>query len=207
MTPDLERVLSCLLHDLRSPLGVAGGYLRLLREGRLASGEETERAIAKAQDALRVMTGLCGDATAWLDLEPPTPPRRHPLAAFLALVAAHADTQMVAVTLPVPSETDTITLTSADDAVARAVAVLLNVVSSLGTRTCVSEIRDGTLRFAVMAADAPAGVTTFDPWRYRGLGAPLASRLVTQAGGRCTAGDADREALRIAFTLGPAPAA
>lgn len=210
---DLERVLSCLLHDLRSPLGVAGGYLRLLREGRLNSADDTERAIVKTQDALRVMTGLCADATAWLDLEPPPAPRRYEVVGFLALVGAHAESQMVPLDLPVPDAAAALTLTGHDDAVARAVAVLMGVVSSTGDRRCAAICGDTHLCFSVRDATPPAiPAAAFDPWRYRGLTAPLACRVIAEAGGRCVGGDDAQEPLRVEFTLDratvpPTPAA
>jgi hypothetical protein len=201
---DLERVLSSLLHDLRSPLGVAGGYLRLLREGRLTSADDTERALVKTQDALRMMTGLCADATSWLDLEPPPAPRRYALASFLALVGAHAESQMLTLDLPVPGPAVGLTLSGHDDAVARAVTVLIGAVAATGTRRCAAICSDTELCFSVRdptAPEFPAGA--FDPWRYRGLAAPLACRVIREAGGRCVGGTATQEPLRVSFTLEP----
>ena len=201
---DLERVLSCLLHDLRSPLGVAGGYLRLMREGRLASADDTERAIVKTQDALRAMTSLCADATAWLDLEPPTPPRPYPVPAFVAQVCAHAEAQMLPLDLPQSAPPAAITLTVPDDAVAHAVAVLIGVVAAIGTRRCTAQYGETHLWFSVRD-DQPAegAARPFDPWRYRGLAAPLAERIITQAGGHCLGGASADEPLRVEFTLDP----
>lgn len=197
---DLERVLSCLLHDLRSPLGVAGGYLRLLREGRLSNADDTERAIVKAQDALRAMTNLCGDATAWLDLAPPSPPRAYSVVGFLALVGAHAEAQMVTLDLPAPATAATITLRADDDAVAHAVAVLIGIVASTGTRQCTAEYDATHLSFSVRDPGATeVAAAAFDPWRYRGLAAPLAVRIIAQAGGHCVA--AAGEPLRVDFAL------
>lgn len=201
---DLERVLSCLLHDLRSPLGVAGGYLRLMHEGRLASADDTERAIVKTQDALRAMTALCADATAWLDLEPPTPPRQYPALGFLAQVGAHAESQGLPLDLPLPGIPAAITLTGRDDAVAHAVVVLIGVVASTGTRRCAAQYDETRLWFSVRDAEAPErAARPFDPWRYRGLAAPLAERIITQAGGHCLAGASADEPLRVEFTLDP----
>src|SRR4051794_36533258 len=68
---DAERVLSLLIHDLRTPLGVAHGYLRLIRADRLPSPEERDRALAGTQDALARISRLCQDAGAFLaDPEP-----------------------------------------------------------------------------------------------------------------------------------------
>ncbi len=56
-------------------------------------------------------------------------------------------------------------------------------------------------------AEAPErAARPFDPWRYRGLAAPLAERIITQAGGYCLAGASADEPLRVEFTLDqPAP--
>ena len=64
---EVERVLQELLHDLRTPLGVAQGYLRLIRDGRLAEGADRDRAIEQATAALADMARLCDTATAALD--------------------------------------------------------------------------------------------------------------------------------------------
>lgn len=202
---DLERVLSSLLHDLRSPLGVAGGYLRLLREGRLAGRADTERAIVRTQEALRTMTALCSDATAWLDLEPPPAPRPYAVAGFLALVGGHAASQGVPVELPTPDPALTLTLAGDDDAVAHAVAVLMGAVARMGTRACAATCDATWLRFAVHdrgTTEIPPA--PFDPWRYRGLAAALAHRIVVEAGGRCLRDARAREPLRVEFTLDPA---
>lgn len=203
---DLDRVLSSLLHDLRSPLGVAGGYLRLLREGRLASAADTERAIVKTQEALRTMTRLCGDASTWLDLEPPPAPRTYSVAGLLALVATHAEARRLPLDLPAPDPGQALTLSGHDDAVAHAVAVLMSAVAATGTRTCTATCGATHLHFSVRdrgTTEIPPA--PFDPWRYRGLAAPLAHRIIVEAGGRCVRDAEARQPLRVEFTLDPPP--
>src|SRR5436190_18249869 len=68
---DAERVLSLLLHDLRTPLGVAHGYLRLIRDDRLPTPHEREKAIAGTQQALSRISRLCADAGAFVADEDP----------------------------------------------------------------------------------------------------------------------------------------
>jgi len=58
----IERALHVLIHDVRTPLGVAQGYLRMLREDRLGSPEERLRAITQAQQALDHVARLCPEA-------------------------------------------------------------------------------------------------------------------------------------------------
>lgn len=202
---DLERVLSRLLHDLRSPMGVASGYLRMVRDGLLTGPDDVDRALGKAQDALRAMSGVCGDATTWLDFDAAGAPRQVALDRFLARVATHAATRLLSLPLPAPVPPATLTLTFADDRVAEAVASLLAAVSRPAPAPCAAGIDAGVLWFAV---DAPAPADgeappPFDPWRFTGLAVPLAHRAIVQAGGRCEAGVGPGQRLRITFTLDP----
>jgi len=68
---DSERVLRVLIHDARTPIGVAQGYVRLLREERLQTPEERDRALSRAMDALGRIARLCDDASGFL--APPNP--------------------------------------------------------------------------------------------------------------------------------------
>ena len=83
---DAEKALDLLIHDLRAPLSVAQGYLRLIKEQRLPSVEERDRALAKTMDALGRMSGLCSDAAAFLRA-----PAQTPMAAPLVPVAGTVD--------------------------------------------------------------------------------------------------------------------
>lgn len=56
---DDDRVLNRLLHDLRTPLGVAHGYLRMIRDHRLTTPELQEKALEGVTNALAQMTRLC----------------------------------------------------------------------------------------------------------------------------------------------------
>lgn len=60
---DPARALEELLHDIRTPLGVAAGFVHLLREGRLDSAEARDRAWAGTSAALSRIIDLCNDAT------------------------------------------------------------------------------------------------------------------------------------------------
>ena len=64
---DAERVLAVLIHDVRTPLGVAHGYLRLVRTDKLPSPEDRDRALAGTQDALAKISRLCQDAGGFLE--------------------------------------------------------------------------------------------------------------------------------------------
>jgi hypothetical protein len=61
---DLVKALDLLIHDLRAPLSVAQGYLRLLRDGQLPDGEAQARAFADTGAALGRVARLCETASA-----------------------------------------------------------------------------------------------------------------------------------------------
>lgn len=59
MTPTLAQVLSTLAHEIRTPLAVSNGYLRLLLEGGLPSATEQHSALERTREALGVISALC----------------------------------------------------------------------------------------------------------------------------------------------------
>ena len=65
----LLKAFSVLLHDVRTPLGVAHGYVRLLREGRLSTDADRARALQGVADALERMTRLSHDAAAYVNAD------------------------------------------------------------------------------------------------------------------------------------------
>ena len=64
---DAERVLHALLHDLRTPLGAAQGYLRLIQEGQIKTAADQERALSRSLKALGDVARLCQSAGDFLD--------------------------------------------------------------------------------------------------------------------------------------------
>ena len=54
-----------LVHDLRTPLGVAVGYLRLLRDHRLPDEADQQRAMTATADAVAAMSQLCQEASSF----------------------------------------------------------------------------------------------------------------------------------------------
>ncbi len=198
---DLDRVLESLLHDLRSPLGVAGGYLRLLREQRLGSVEESERAIVKTQDALRTMTALCGDASEWLKAEPAAPPSVVAVDTLVAQLGVECERQRVALDVAA-GLAGTVPLTADIERTARAVAALLALVTRDTTARGHASVESGVFRVAAIATQPrPGGHDgAFDPWTYPGLGAALACRTIALAGGRCLRGPG-ATIVRVEFAL------
>src|SRR5262245_44363406 len=63
---ETEKALNLLIHDLRAPLSVAQGYLRLLQQNRLEAEADRQRAITQSMDALGKITRMCDDAAAFV---------------------------------------------------------------------------------------------------------------------------------------------
>ena len=61
METDLARVLNVLAHEIRTPLAVSQGYLKLMAEGRLTAPAEQASALERTRDALRKIAALCGE--------------------------------------------------------------------------------------------------------------------------------------------------
>lgn len=183
-TPDLERVLDTLLHDLRSPLGVVSGYARLLRQGRVTDPAEVDRLLARMQDALRAMSSLCADVSTWRDPEPLERPFEIPVNDFASAVAdrlAEAD-----VLIHRETAGGELILRDQPDRVAAAVATVLAAAATARMKrvSVTIHVADGVLRFDADDPGGHAGPQPFDPWQYGGLHVPLACRTIARAGGR-----------------------
>lgn len=126
MRADLEHVLNKLLHDLRTPLGVAHGYLRLLHEGRLPTEAERDRALTGTRNALGRMSDLCTDASATLGGSRVPPDATLPVAAFVGAVRTQLNvlgTPLVVGDLPAAGQ---VPLNVDADRLADATAVVLS---------------------------------------------------------------------------------
>lgn len=201
---DLDRVLDTLLHDVRSPLGVAGGYLRLMRERRLQDAEALDRAIGKTQDALRTITVLCADAAGWLTPLPDGEAATVETSAFAARVADSAGAKGVTVDVSTVGP-GTVRLEAAGVTVADAVASLLVSLAGATEGTCSAAMENGTLRFRVDAPGRPARdeAYVFDPWEFPGLGPALACRTIAAAGGQCEGGPEAAQVVCVSFPVDP----
>jgi hypothetical protein len=61
MPPDLAQVLNTLAHEIRTPLAVSQGYIKLFLDGRLKNDEDTRRAFEQTRQALGSLATLCVD--------------------------------------------------------------------------------------------------------------------------------------------------
>lgn len=61
MLPNMAQVLNTLAHEIRTPLAVSQGYLKLYVDGRLTTPDDQRRALMQTREALGVIAGLCAD--------------------------------------------------------------------------------------------------------------------------------------------------
>ena len=61
MQPNLAQVLNTLAHEIRTPLAVSQGYLKLYLDGRLTDVNDTRKAFEQTRQALGALATLCVD--------------------------------------------------------------------------------------------------------------------------------------------------
>ena len=61
MRLNLAQVLNTLAHEIRTPLAVSQGYLKLYLDGRLTNVDDTRRAFEQTRQALGTLAALCVD--------------------------------------------------------------------------------------------------------------------------------------------------
>lgn len=216
--PDAEptrKALEKLVHDLRTPLGVAIGYMRLLRDRRLSAPEDQQRALLQTVDALGAMSGLCQDA-----------------ASFAATAGAGDDTIVVISAAELAAEVGgqlppPLAFTDVDNdlnggvrvrkggVTAKAVAALLSKggMSSEGTPSTdiIVKVQDAHLSFvsgtpAQREAMRLGERRAFDPWRAGpGLAVPLACLEVTRVSGQVVTEAAASTAIAVMLPLEISP--
>ena len=211
---DAERVLAVLIHDVRTPLGVAQGYLRLVRTDKLPSPEERDRALASTQEALARVARLCQEAGGFLD-DASAPDGRPIAAADLAERVAAALAERGIAAADRGTIRGTVSIGASVDRAAEAIVTLLAVRGG-GKQGAIASVVavPGAIRFA---CGAPVGDGTggpaldgaersFDPWNGAyGLGVALANRRIGAMGGRVwIAGDGLALALSLPMETGNA---
>jgi len=188
--------LNLLIHDLRAPLSVAQGYLRLLQQNRLEAEADRQRAITQAMEALGRITRLCEDAAGFIAEETSTdgPVETVPVSTLAARVseACTARSSPLAFDIEPEKLAGTIRATQLNRVVESLAIILCAVRRSTrndSVRVSVLE-EEKEARFLLGCDDDRAALVshrpeTFDPWRGgHGIALPLACRIVTEAGGR-----------------------
>lgn len=61
MPLNLAQVLNTVVHEIRTPLAVSQGYLKLYLDGRLTNADDQRRAFQQTREALGTLATLCND--------------------------------------------------------------------------------------------------------------------------------------------------
>src|SRR6187401_113562 len=189
---DSDRMMHRLLHDLRTPLGVAQGYLRLIRDGSLKTDADRDRALDQAASALGQVTRMFQEVAGYLDEEANAGRTPASAAAFAGRVEAVAKEHGFAV-VQNGVETDAVMdlpfgLSASAGAVVRVFESALRRRPT-GTATLRVSASEGELQFVASAEAAegqPEGpaeikkMRPFDPWREPGLDVALACQRIVR---------------------------
>ena len=199
-----------LLHDLRTPIGVAQGYLRLVRDGSLKTDADRDRALDQAAASLGQLAKMCQQVSGYLDEESSGAKQPASAAAFAGRVEAVAREHGFTVLQDGVTSDALVDLPFGVTASAGAVVRVFESAlrrRPAGTATLRVVAADGELRFVAGPGDgaAPAnganGSRTFDPWREPGLDVMLACQRIARASGEIRSVDASPDALAIAFPV------
>lgn len=96
MPPNLAQVLNTLAHEIRTPLAVSQGYLKLYLDGRLTNVDDTRKAFEQTRQALGVLSTLCADmgkVSALSESSSPGVPERVSAADFVKSLQAQAEVE------------------------------------------------------------------------------------------------------------------
>ena len=179
MSVDVNEILHVLAHELRTPVGIAHGYVRLLLEDRLPSDADRRRALEQMQKALGRLSDLSQETTslaAWYERD-----RNEGAidAAALAQRIADADYEWP-VTVDTAAVREGMVVPTTDaDALGRAlVGIVRATARELRGTTCDVIMRTADARFEVLA-----GPEDLLEALRAGPAAPAASPLALERGG------------------------
>lgn len=210
-TPDeAAKALSLLVHDLRAPLSVAQGYLRLLQQNRLSAEADRTRAITQAMDALGRITRLCEDAAEFVAepvLDGPVATLSVPSLVEQVKQACSAQCSPLEFIAPPAPLSGTIRGVHMDRIVQSVAVILCAVRRSTRNDSVRVSVQEGEkeARFLLGSDEDRAALIartpmTFDPWRGgHGIALPLACRTITGVGGRIWTGADGRGSVGIAI--------
>jgi hypothetical protein len=203
---DADRVLNLLIHDVRTPLGVAQGYLRLVQERHLSTPDDIHRALGKTMDALGRIGRLCEDAEAFLTDDDPA---RTSITVDLLAARVEARARDAGLTMARSGigPGATVSITPDVDRLAGAVLLVLTgaAIPTAMYTALASAAPDNALTFMVAPGDqsvSPADMgVPFDPWRGPGLALARACRTIAESGGRIVTARGPYRAVAITFPL------
>jgi signal transduction histidine kinase len=204
--------LRLLLHDLRTPLGVAQGYLRLLREDRLQDIADRQRAVVQSMEALGRISHLCAGAAEFAAAGSPAESSRYPAADLVAALGADAPSHDVSLAVlggPVIAQ---VVALAAGRAAASIMTIFLAAARHDPTRARRISVGIHGGDVLITSGDefvrerliGSAGDDAFDPWTGGcGLLLPLAVRQLRETGARIWTLADEPSAIAIALPLEP----
>jgi signal transduction histidine kinase len=194
---DYEKALNLLIHDLRAPLSVAQGYLRLLAQQRLETDADRQKALTQSMEALGRIARLCDEASAYA-AEPQVgnalPTAVVEVSKLMRQVtdvcsALCPDLDFIVESAPLVGRVRAIDV----NRIAQSLAVILcatrRSTRSQSVRVSVQE-GENEARFLLGCDDDRVALMSrpaelYDPWRGgHTIALPLACRIVAEAGGR-----------------------
>jgi light-regulated signal transduction histidine kinase (bacteriophytochrome) len=163
MQVESSKVFSIIAHELRSPLGVIQGYVRMLRQQRTPDDPETRMLTAILDATGRISTAAkhASELAAWQDGGPPADAHVSPLSVSTLLRrVAESDVLLRPVELAAtPPAADRVVATTHAGSVAAAVAALVVWLQRNRPEEPVRlDARDATLVLAPASAEVPAEV-------------------------------------------------
>lgn len=96
MQPNLAQVLNTLAHEIRTPLAVSQGYLKLYLDGRLTNVDDTRKAFEQTRQALGALATLCvdmGKVSALAESGAQGIPERVAAEDFVTSIRAHSEVE------------------------------------------------------------------------------------------------------------------
>lgn len=163
MSVELSDVLHVLAHELRTPVGIAHGYVRLLLEDRLPHEAERRRALEQLQKALSRLTNLSHESSAlanWYERDegPSTPVTARALLDAIAAAAFDSPVAVEAARAPEGAMIKTDDRKALEQAL---VSLVRSTARELRGRACAVTPRDGDghVDLLIGSEDLLAGLT------------------------------------------------
>jgi len=206
---EFATALNVLLHELRTPLSVAQGYLRLLLENRLSDPTERQRAINQSMEALGRISAACAVAGEFANGTPSVDAHQYEAAELVEALQREAQERGFRIDVRPSTKAGRIRTLLPKQATAAIVLILQSALAG----------DQGQLRISVGFDDSDLRVTVGDtdtweraivsseraalnPWRHsHGLSLALAMKRLTGTGARIWAPASEPKAASIAFPV------
>ncbi len=144
MPVDISSVLHVLAHELRTPAGIAQGYLRMLLAEQLTEAADRRRAIEQTQKALARMSELTAESSRlarWLDDQHGAPHASIDAHALVTRVVNDAGIETVRASVEVPPGSGEIETVDGDALAAALVSIVKVTAREMKNQSCAIHAR------------------------------------------------------------------